>query len=294
MPDAPKRHHVVPQFYLRGFAESEQLISVQVADGKRFTSALRNAASENHFYRLTEDHVEGPLGFEEALERVETAAARVFQTIHNGVWPLSFKDRQELSFFIGAQLIRGPRYRRALVDSGASGINYDGSTMTAVDMHAHQIATLAEQWMPHLMNRPWDLVRFTDHSLITSDSPVSSIQPVNYDSGRWVGAPFAVAEDVLYPVSRKVGLLMRDSKSIDAGDRDVFTNAGLFDRIRPGTSILEKRFNWSTAATATRFLFHNPRDGRFVPPEVPEPPTSSDHDVRGWKGPKASMRTDSV
>ncbi|TFB63317.1 DUF4238 domain-containing protein [Cryobacterium sp. Hz7] len=143
--------------------------------------------------------------------------------------------------------------------------------MTSTDMHAHQIATLAEEWMPQLMDRPWDLVRFTNRSLITSDSPVSSIPPLDYDAGRWAGAPFAVAKEVLYPISRKLGLMMRDKIQISGFDRQQGAQLGVFDQIRPGTVRLEQYFNRSTAKTATRCLYHHPSDAGFVPPEVPDP-----------------------
>jgi len=272
VPDYPKRHHVVPQFYLRGFARSEQLTAVRLSDGRRFSTPVHKAASENHFYRLTPDHCAGPLALESAFSLVEGDAATILKRIIDGLWPLCFHDRQQLSFFIAAQLLRGPRYRDALEASGAIGTNGDGSAMTTTDMHAHQIATLAEDWMPQLMDRPWDLVRFTHRSLITSDSPVSSIPPLDYDAGRWAGAPFAVAKEVLYPVSRKLGLMMKDKNQISGMDRERRAHLGIFDQIRPGTVRLEQHFNRSTAETATKHLFHHPRDAGFVPPNVPEPP----------------------
>jgi hypothetical protein len=272
MPDEPKRHHVVPQFYLRGFAQDDKLATVRLSDGKRFSSVVKKAASETHFYRLVDDYENGPLALEHALGSVEDDASEIFRRIHSGVWPLKFEERQVLSFFIGAQLLRGPRYRNALLASGASGTNFDGSAMTAVDMHAHQIATLAEEWMPHLMDRPWDLVRFAEHSLITSDSPVSSIRPFDYDAKSWAGSPFAVAEEIIYPVTRKIGLLMNDKNLLSGVDRQLLVRLGAFDRDIPGSDSLEKRFNSATAATATTFLYHHPQDVTFVPSEVPARP----------------------
>ncbi|WP_166785021.1 MULTISPECIES: DUF4238 domain-containing protein [Cryobacterium] len=108
MPDHPKRHHVVPQFYLRGFARSERLVAVQVSDGRRFSTPVRKAASKTHFYRLAPDHLSGPLALETALAVVEGDAAAILKRIIDGQWPLSFFERRQLSFFIAAQLVRGP------------------------------------------------------------------------------------------------------------------------------------------------------------------------------------------
>jgi len=267
MPDHPKRHHVVPQFYLREFAMSEQLTAIQVLDGRRFSTAVRKAASETHFYRLAPDHDLGPLALENAFSPVEGDAAALFKRIIAGEWPLPYDDRRQLSFFIALQLLRGPRFRIALGASGASGINADGSAMTPVDIHAHQIATLAEEWMPQLMGRPWYLVQFTHRSLITSDSPVSSIRPLDYDAGLWAGAPFAVANEVLYPVTRKLGLKM-GSLPPDLDQRRL-TELGVLDQTGPGTAYLEKQFNRATTETATKHLFHHPSDAGFVPSEFP-------------------------
>ncbi|MDY7541833.1 DUF4238 domain-containing protein [Cryobacterium sp. 5B3] len=273
MADQPKRHHVVPQFYLRGFALTERLTAVQLSDGRRFPTVVRKAASETHFYRLAPDHRSGPLALENAFSRLEDDAAAILKRIIDGLWPLNFHGRRQLSFFIAVQLLRGPRFRGALEASGAIGTNGNGSAMTAIDMHAHQIATLAEEWMPQLVDRPWSLVRFTNRSLITSDSPVSSTPPLNYDAGRWAGAPFADAKEVLYPINRKIGLMMRDRNQISGFDRQRRTQEGVFDQIRSGTVRLEQHFNRSTAETATRCLYHHPSDAKFVPPEVPEPPS---------------------
>ena len=265
MTSQPKRHHVVPQFYLRGFALAEQLTGIHINNGRRFSPVVERAASQNHFYRLADDYLDGPLALERAFSSVETETATIFRQIHDGDWPLSFRDRRKLSFFIGTQLLRGPRYRSALLSAGTTGTRIDGSAMTATEIHAHQIATLAEEWMPQLMNRPWALVQFKHRSLITSDSPVSSIRLPHYGPGRWSGAPFAVATEVLYPISRKYGLRMRDKSLISSIDGHLLVELGHFDRIEPGTVKAEKHFNRRTAETATRFLYHHPDDARFVP-----------------------------
>ncbi|WP_166788865.1 DUF4238 domain-containing protein [Cryobacterium sp. TMT4-31] len=269
MTSYPKRHHVVPQFYLRGFALAEQLTGIHIYNGRRFSPVVERAASQNHFYRLADDYHNGPLALESAFSSVETETATIFRQILGGEWPLRFHDRRKLSFFIGVQLLRGPRYRRALMTAGTTGTHTDGSAMTATEIHARQIATLAEEWIPQLVNRPWDLVRFTTRSLITSDSPVSSIKPADFDPERWSGAPFDVATEVLFPISRKLGLRMRDKNLVSSIDGRLRAELGHFDRMEPGTVNVEKHFNRSTAETATAFLYHHPNDARFVPSEVP-------------------------
>jgi hypothetical protein len=261
----PKRHHVVPLFYLRGFSQDDRLHAVRISDGRQFSTVTRKAASEKHFYRLADDYEDGPLALETAFGSVETEASKVMRKIEAGEWPLAYADRQNLSFSIGVQLLRGPRYRKALETSGANGTNLDGSPMTSVEMHAYQIATLAEEWMPQLMERPWDLVRFVRRSLITSDSPVSAIKPPDYKPASWTGAPFAAAKTVSYPLRRKLGLMMRDRVPPADAFRRQLTELGVFDRSVVETSLLARSFNESTTRTATSTLYHHPSDASFVP-----------------------------
>jgi len=266
MPNEQKRHHIVPQFYLRGFAAGdERLTAIDTSRESKFSTVVRKAASQTHFYRLRDDHPEGPLGFEQALGGVESDVDQIFKRIADGVWPLTVNARRQLSFFLGTQVLRGPRFRQALMNSGRVGTNPDGSAMTDVEIHAHQIATLAEEWMPHLMDRPWALVHFDAPSLITSDSPVSSIKWPEDESRTRVLAPFEVAKEVLYPVSRKLGLIFRSTESIAGGDSRRLARLGVFDHRQLGSVSLGRYFNESTAATATNYIYHHPDDGSLVP-----------------------------
>lgn len=106
-----KRHHVVPQFYLRGFADGEKLTTVRLPGDQRFTQVVRKAASETNFYAL-EGHEGGEDAFEKALASVEGETAGVFDSVVRGVWPLPSDDRTALAYFVALQAVRGPEQRR--------------------------------------------------------------------------------------------------------------------------------------------------------------------------------------
>ena len=72
-----RRHHTVPQFYLRGFSEDDQLTMVQLPGDRRFSQSVRKAAVEIDFYKI-EGHEDGEDVFEKALSSVEARASATF------------------------------------------------------------------------------------------------------------------------------------------------------------------------------------------------------------------------
>ena len=47
-----KRHHTVPQFYLRGFADDERIATVRLPGEARFVQSVRKAARQTNFYAV--------------------------------------------------------------------------------------------------------------------------------------------------------------------------------------------------------------------------------------------------
>lgn len=106
-----KRHHTVPQFYLRGFAREDQIGTVRLPGDIRFLQAVRKAASETHFYTV-EGHPEGADVFEKSLGVIEGEVAQIFQVVEDGTWPLDTERRMTLACFMALQALRGPEQRR--------------------------------------------------------------------------------------------------------------------------------------------------------------------------------------
>lgn len=106
-----KRHHTVPQFYLRGFSEASQVGTVRLPGDRRFLQSIRKAAAETGFYNV-EGHPDGPDVFEKILSEIEGEAAAVLLKIEQGSWPLDQRDRDCLAYYIAVQAVRGPEQRR--------------------------------------------------------------------------------------------------------------------------------------------------------------------------------------
>ncbi len=64
-----KLHHTVPQFYLRGFADSQDRITtVHLPGDKSRTGKVRKTAATNRFYSI-DGHPDGTDVFEKGPER---------------------------------------------------------------------------------------------------------------------------------------------------------------------------------------------------------------------------------
>lgn len=304
MPDVAKRHHVIPQFYLRGFAQREQITTVRLPGDVRFRQSIRRAASENNFYSV--DGISDRDSFEHALSGVEGEVAGIFRSIQGGNWPLSYDERLALAFFIVLQAVRGPGHRRTMAylaaqvarleieangkDRVASWVQHrygvsvtpeqaediwemasrpEGPpiTVSAFD-HIEHIVISIQQILPYISGRPWSLVRFDKRSLVTSDSPVGLVPPQDRES--WAGVGFANAWGITYPLTRKMGLILSDPMVFDGKVEVEEVHKGRFDSVQSGTTYFEKFFNMYTVECASEWLFHHPDDGRFLPAELPD------------------------
>lgn len=301
-----KRHHTVPKFYLRGFADDDTLLTVPLPGDRRYKQSVADAAVESNFSALP-GHQDGDDVLERALGDVEASAAAVIARIAAGVWPLSTEDRQTLGFFIALQSTRTQTQRRtadsleaqlARLQIGVGGRdlfrqqleNADPSvTDETVDRmwaeairpegppirvtnaaFAEQMLTTATQILPYVIGRPWTLVRFDRRSLVTSDHPVALVAPS--DASPWEGVGYGTAAGITMPLTRKLGLVM--------GDPLIFAEHVTIDRVAAGeldtTSLLgstqmERFFNQHTVGYASKWVFLHPDDERFLPQPLPEP-----------------------
>lgn len=304
--EVSRRHHTVPKFYLRGFALDDQIVTVQLPGTKRFTQSVSDASVGKDFYTL-EGYPEGDDAVERALAETEAATSRVFRRIIEGVWPLSFDDRMQLGHFISLQASRVPVKRRTQNELAAQllrlqvGVEGKEALRRKLDApefpvtdetlehtwalitrpegapiqlsnaaHIEQMLNLSDAILKYLIGRPWTLVRFRRRSLVTSDDPVALVP--DPDDEPWQGTGFMTAWGITFPLTRKLGLLMsRPDAFIEAEIPSERVQAGEADQSRPGTTRLEKFFNYTTIASASQWVFHHPEDGALIPEELPDP-----------------------
>lgn len=301
-----RRHHTVPQFYLRGFADGETLRTIALPGKRRYRQSVRDASVETDFYALP-GHPEGDDVLERALSEVEGAAAAVLRLIVEGCWPLDVADRTSLGYFIALQSTRTQVNRRtadslaafaARLEIGFGGrerfkarLERDGRTVPDEEVQqlwdeamrpegpplqvshgefAEQMLKTADGLLKYLIGRPWTLVRFDRRSLITSDSPVSLVaQP---DANEWEGVGYMTAWGIMMPLTRKLGLIMGDPTPFHGRVPVEEVHQGLWDTFIPvGTTAYERFFNEHTIGHSSQWLYCHPGDEHRVPDDLPEP-----------------------
>lgn len=303
-----KYHHINPQFVLRGFAdENERIRTIRLPERKGRISLVEKTGGENHLNSIP-GHPSGSDVFERRLgEGIESETALLFERVDEGDWPLPRTDRDTLAEFIALQMLRGPERRRQM-ESAAGGLfskaagqlgrekfgelasDIVGRPLSGADVdemwsavtdpggfrlpqtardHIELMGEATGEIAGFLACRPWTLVRFTDRALITSDAPVSLV--AHEQAGPWMGVGVRDARLVLYPMTRRIGLVMRNpfdgrySIDDDLGALIENTRSGFLDDRSFGTTEIERTMNACTAAHAESNIYHHPDDSQFVP-----------------------------
>lgn len=123
---AARRHHTVPQFYLRNFADpADQVVLVDRDDHTRsHRTAVLKAVSETGFYRIETDDLarevdragHDPEGIESALAALEAEMAPAVRAVVDGsLTGLSDQQWYRLIQFVAVQSVRGHRWRQHFV-----------------------------------------------------------------------------------------------------------------------------------------------------------------------------------
>jgi len=205
-------HHVVPQFYLRRFADGEQMVRQWSINAHRgLLTPVRHATVVKDLYTVDDKHGAELDGFEDGLGRIESDAARALhEVLTSRRWPLKDRSRQQLSLWLSAQYLRTPRSRgfleaqmnslRASLDESSidrmrEEIRALGWTDDEIDIkwaetldyyasegpqprnvHVGWFMNLVFDASKTLFERPWHLFRFDHPVLLTSDCPIVPIR----------------------------------------------------------------------------------------------------------------------
>lgn len=220
----PILQHLVPQWYLRRFADSKNRIRRINKDGSiNEVRSIKRIAAERNFYTFDEEGMPS-FAFEEALSVIEGRAAGATRRMVRDGFPLREMDRDALSFFLAMQIERG-RYSREWLDgfmdwalstvdpteTRRDSIHWpeedfaieDGkvrlSRRTKLDL-AFGRASLVSRI---LFSRPWQIVQFAEPVLFTSDQPVSF-----FDPDRTVPTSALYTQEFRWPADREHALII--------------------------------------------------------------------------------------
>jgi hypothetical protein len=157
------RHHLVPQFVLRRFADQKGRVrAVPRRGGDAKVMTVRRAAAETNFYELELEEqyqeLSPPQQFEQLLSGIEGAADVVIRKLIGGS-ALRPEDHYNLGRFLAFQLVRGWSFRS------------DISELATLRARHHLAATLDRQRIRDYLETTRDSVddeevdRFTDELL---------------------------------------------------------------------------------------------------------------------------------
>jgi hypothetical protein len=110
--NSPKKHHYVPQFYLKHFSNAKEMIWVY--DRKENTyrhQNVKDTAVQKHFYRFRSMDGGHNTELEELLSNIEGNAATAITNIAAGRTPTS-EDIEWLAMFVSFQATRVPDFQK--------------------------------------------------------------------------------------------------------------------------------------------------------------------------------------
>lgn len=118
--EEPRKHHIVPRFYLDRWTENGKLRATDLDSKQTFTQSAENAARRTDFYRLEDGTYKwgSPVWFESMLSVLEGRVAAPTDALANGtarLEDLRADQLVEILWFISLQLTRGMNFRRGLL-----------------------------------------------------------------------------------------------------------------------------------------------------------------------------------
>jgi hypothetical protein len=108
-----KRHHFIPQFYLKYFCNDKDG-KIWVHDrlvGKSYATATVNCSVIKYFYSFELDDGARDDSHESALAMIETKVAPIFELFSKRIYRLDGAQREDLLYFIATMWFRNPRTR---------------------------------------------------------------------------------------------------------------------------------------------------------------------------------------
>lgn len=202
----PRKHHFVPQWYLRRLGSKREIGVFDKTTGQYATSRPKNIAYVEGLYDL-EHPVLARTAVERLLSNIENYAAPAFRLLaSHGLGALSDQQREDVAAFVAAQQLRVPSHSDALRRFVSSTLDRIRAEFTdeevqelagEVTLTREQIdlirgprlgssepsgvvgggiAIALRQHTAELLNEfRWTLLEFDRPELITSDTPVKAL-----------------------------------------------------------------------------------------------------------------------
>lgn len=273
-----RRHHFIPNFYLRRFAYKKQVRVYERLTGKVRQTNTNNACVQTGFYDLEALGVAERDAAEKALASLESEAGSLFDDAIRSIPPRESQARLALALFMATLKVRTPEYFDThdliseVIQEVLRGDGLTDDQVVEVLRRSHAEDTshtervlmmfrLAERLAPILHDKCWLLGRSRRGGIITGDHPVPAYKAYNKDSDRFRGFGIINADEIYFPLDPS-NVLILVSQDVAARDGAVIT-------LRPETV----EFTNSLIATnCYEYLFQNPSDARLEKHLIPRNP----------------------
>jgi Protein of unknown function (DUF4238) len=268
-----KHSHIVPNFFLRLFADGEKIAMRLIGESTSKTIGVRDAGVRRDFYRRTRPSGEAIYDIEWSLSQAEATAAPVLKSLPSA-WPLPLQTKAIVAQFVALQLVRGPRWHRfheefvpqALAEQrnkGLPGLTDVGTAVAGDEILSRVQEHLESDTERHVRmlsmypkvatifaSMGWTLLKFPRPVLAVSDHPVVvwPLEGARKPQPHPHGAGLLDILEVRVPLSSTLALLMTWRESDEpqpvpgkrqyAGNLNAFTLAEAEQQWfhRPGTS----------------------------------------------------------
>jgi hypothetical protein len=110
----PKGHHFIPRLHLQHFVGNDpkgQVWTYDAQTGRVWSAIPEETAVQTHFYSAENPDGTMDTRLEEAISKVEGAAAPVYDRLLQGVIPQDPKERMDFAYFTALMLVRTPGRR---------------------------------------------------------------------------------------------------------------------------------------------------------------------------------------
>lgn len=257
----PRRHHLVPRFFLKRFAKSDKIAMVSRVAPQEVPRMVttKNAAVESDFYTVLDANGQPSTAIETFLSELEArAAAAMHRMDTRDGFPPSPQDRESVSLFLAFQAVRGPNMRASLqqlvshgsqmaIDGAESDIERDRlrRDLSALSedfvqlRHMQILVKTSREFAPFFSCRSWRIIDFERPCLLTSDVPMA---PASREDGP-VGV--ANAEWLLFPLDPVRALVLGQYQGPE--------------KIIGGNQKTADYINHCVAAQAHRWIYHRPQ-----------------------------------
>jgi len=233
-----KRHHYLPEFYLKGFINQSNKPKIWIYEKGNpniICSTPKNIAVQAHYYSYnTPEGNKDTDSFESFFSKIEAKIPTIFKNIREQK-NLNDEEKAWFSIFLGFSITRVPNYRKNIeditaniikkilrtsaFDANKSGMQIEGLhkfilndeyniTIKNPEYSLGMIVDHAFEFGRILNLMKWSfLIATQDYKFITSDNPVFIHNPAYYRNSLYSGGLLSKNIQVTFSISKEIALL---------------------------------------------------------------------------------------